>query len=208
MIIPLANLSQKTTTKPEFMKIFNLPHWKFYYAMVLIMGAIWIGISAASPNVTTNGAIPAPQTGFLAPEFSLMTNNGEEITLSELRGQPVVVNIWASWCPPCRAEMPALESVYQEYKDQGFVILAVNATNQDDPDQAIAFAQSLGLSFPILFDDQGEVSNQYQVRALPSTFFVDAHGVIREVIVGGPMSEALLRIRVQQLMESARSIGQ
>jgi peroxiredoxin len=103
--------------------------------------------------------------------------------------------------------MPALENVYQEYQLQGLEILAVNAANQDDPAQAVAFAQSLGLSFPILFDSHGEVSEQYQVRALPSTYFVDAQGVIREVIVGGPMSEALLRIRVRQLLEPDAETG-
>jgi cytochrome c biogenesis protein CcmG/thiol:disulfide interchange protein DsbE len=113
----------------------------------------------------------------------------------------VLINIWTSWCPPCRAEMPALQQVYEAYRDQGFEILAVNATNQDSQQDAVGFAQELGLTFPILLDSTGEVSNLYQLRSLPTSFFVDSRGIIHEVVIGGPMSEALLRTRVQQLLE-------
>ena len=139
--------------------------------------------------------------GFMAPDFSLLTENGDEIRLSELRGQAVLINFWASWCNPCRAEMPAMEKVYQEYQGQGFVILAINATSQDNPADAINFASQLGLSFPILFDLDGKVNSAYQVRALPTSFFVDRQGIIQEIVVGGPMSEALLRIRIENLLE-------
>jgi peroxiredoxin len=142
-----------------------------------------------------------PQVGFQAPDFELENSTGETIRLSELRGRPVLVNVWASWCPPCRAEMPAMQTVYQQYQDQGFIVLAVNATDQDDRQDALDFAQEWQLSFPILFDTQGQVSRQYQVRSLPTSFFIDPQGVIREVVVGGPMAEALLRIRVEQLLE-------
>lgn len=121
--------------------------------------------------------------------------------LSDLRGQPVLINLWASWCPPCKAEMPAFERVYEDYHEKGFQILAVNATNQDNLNNAIQFVQDYGLSFPILLDTNGEVSRQYQLNSLPTSFFVDRNGVIQQVIVGGPMSEALLRIRVEQLLQ-------
>jgi thiol-disulfide isomerase/thioredoxin len=174
--------------------------WIYRYISILIVGAIWIFASRSLPGTTMNGAIPAPHAGFMAPDFSLRSSLNETITLSELRGQPILINIWASWCSPCRAEMPAMEHVYQEYKDQGFIILAVNATNQDDSDKALAFAQEYGLSFPILFDTDGGVSQKYRVRALPTSFFVDQQGIIQEVVVGGPMAEALLRIRVEELV--------
>jgi peroxiredoxin len=172
------------------------------YALFLVLGAAWVWMSKAPPGATTNGQIPAPQVGFLAPEFRLPSTTGEEIALSELRGQPVLVNIWATWCPPCRAEMPAMQEVYQEYQESGFTILAVNATHQDNAAEAIAFGESYGLSFPILFDRDGEVSRLYEVRALPTSFFIDDQGIIRELVVGGPMSEALLRIRVEELIEA------
>jgi cytochrome c biogenesis protein CcmG, thiol:disulfide interchange protein DsbE len=176
----------------------NLPLFSIF---VLLAGAAWIWASAAPPGSTTGGRIPAPKAGFLAPDFLLKDPQGETLQLAELAGQPVLVNLWASWCPPCRAEMPTMQRVYEEYQDQGFVILAVNATNQDSLNAASNFVESLGLTFPILLDPSGEVSAAYEVRALPTSFFIDREGIIREVVVGGPMSEALLRIRVQQILE-------
>jgi peroxiredoxin len=97
--------------------------------------------------------------------------------------------------------MPAMQRVYDDYKEQGLQILAVNSTNQDSEGKALAFVNELGLNFPILMDVAGEVSRLYLVRSLPTSFFIQPDGTIREVIVGGPMSEALLRIRVEQLLE-------
>jgi peroxiredoxin len=171
------------------------------YLLILILGAVWIFTSQTTPDNTTEGEIPAPQKGFLAPDFSLPDAAGNPITLADLRGQPVLVNVWASWCTPCRAEMPAMQRVYETYQAQGFTILAVNATLQDQIPSALSFAQEMGLTFPILFDEQGVISTLYQVQALPTSFFIDADGFIQEVVVGGPMSEALLEIRVQQLIE-------
>ena len=94
-----------------------------------------------------------------------------------------------------------MQEVYEEYKDLGFVILAVNTTYQDDLNDALAFAEDLRLSFPILFDTDGIVSHRYQSRALPTSFFIDQDGIIQEVVIGGPMADALLRIRVEQLIE-------
>jgi cytochrome c biogenesis protein CcmG, thiol:disulfide interchange protein DsbE len=177
-------------------------NWPLFSIFVLLAGAAWIWASAAPPGSTTGGRIPAPKAGFLAPDFLLKDPQGETLQLSELAGQPVLVNLWASWCPPCRAEMPAMQRVYEEYQAQGFVILAVNATDQDNLNAANAFVESLGLTFPILLDPTGEASAAYEVRALPTSFFIDREGIIREVVIGGPMSEALLRIRVQQILES------
>ena len=99
--------------------------------------------------------------------------------------------------------MPAIEAVYNAFKDQGFTVLAVNATNQDDREAAVQFVETHKLTFPILLDLSGEVSRQYELRALPSTFFVDEKGIIQEVVIGGPMAEALLLSRVQELIEGA-----
>lgn len=174
---------------------------RYTYLIILIVGALWIYASQAPPGSTTAGAIPAPREGFSAPVFTLPDPNGNLVTLSDLRGQPILLNIWASWCTPCRAEMPAMQRVFEAYQAQGFTILAVNATSQDQQTSALDFATEMGLTFPLLFDHQGEVSRQYQVQALPTSFFIDSQGIIREVVVGGPMSEALLEIRVQQLLE-------
>ena len=167
---------------------------------LLVFGAVWMGISTRLPGGTNSPGIPAPKAGFLAPDFTLETLGGETITLSELQGQAVLVNVWASWCMPCRAEMPAMQAVYEEYREDGFVILAVHSTTQDSAANAIAFAEEYGLTFPILLDVEGVVSDHYQVTALPSSFFVRPDGTIEEVVFGGPMAEALLRTRVETIL--------
>ena len=170
-------------------------------------GAVWAWWSRAPAGGTTAGLIPAPQKGFLAPDIALETAEGEIVRLSDLRGRPVVLNVWASWCSPCREEMPALERVHQAYQDQGVVILGVNSTVQDDRQRALDFAAQQGLNFPIVFDTNGEATRLYQVRALPTTYFIDAQGIIQEVVTGGPMAEALLRIQVEQLIEKTDPEG-
>src|SRR5512139_2733154 len=101
------------------------------YFALLALGFAWIFVSADRSGTSTAGKIPAPQQGFLAPDFELKTSGGETIRLSDLRGQAVLVNLWATWCPPCRAEMQSIEKVYREYRDEGFTVLAVNMTYQD-----------------------------------------------------------------------------
>jgi peroxiredoxin len=179
-------------------------HWSLFSIALLIIGAGWIWLSRTNPGGTTGGLIPAPKEGFLAPEIALRNTSGEIVRLSDLRGKPVLINFWASWCPPCRSEMPAIQRVYLDRKADGLVVLAVNATNQDSPAAAQDFANQNGLSFPILLDKSGEASSAYQLRSLPTSYFVDPEGIIREVVVGGPMSEALIRIRVDQLFQEKR----
>jgi peroxiredoxin len=169
------------------------------FLTVLIIGVAWMAVSAADEAQTTSGQIPSPRQGFLAPDFSLDTLDGRQITLSELRGDPVVVNLWASWCPPCRAEMPAIQEVYDRNRARGLQVLAVNMTYQDSSNAAAEFVREYGLTFPVLLDTTGVVGNGYQMRALPSTFFIDGEGVIQQVIIGGPMSEATLQSAVEAL---------
>jgi thiol-disulfide isomerase/thioredoxin len=176
-----------------------LSSWIIFSILLLSLGIAWVWISAAPPGTTTEGDIPAPQKGFLAPDFQLETFGHETYRLSDLRGKPVLINFWASWCPPCRSEMPAIQKVYDEYRDQGFEVLAVNSTHQDNLGDAITFAQIRRLTFPILLDRDGSVGRQYEIRSLPTTFFVDSEGIIQDVVIGGPMAEALLKIRAEQL---------
>lgn len=176
--------------------------WPVFSAAVLSLGVLWILASRVPVAATTGGSPPpSPREGFSAPDFALDTLDGEQISLSELRGKVVLVNFWASWCPPCRAEMPAIESVYRSYKGLGLEVLAVNTTNQDDVTAAAAFVQELRLSFPIPLDHTGAVSASYNLRGLPSSYFIDRQGVIRSVVVGGPMSEALVQSKVEDLLQ-------
>ena len=176
-------------------------HRRITYIIILTLGFAWILVSADSSGTSTAGLIPAPQKGFLAPDFELQSTTGETIKLSDLRGQAVLINLWATWCPPCRAEMPAIEKVYKEYKDDGLVVLAVNMTYQDAQSDIAPFVGEYELTFPILLDRSGSVGTAYQLRSLPSSFFVDRNGIINEVVIGGPMAEALLRTRVEEILK-------
>jgi peroxiredoxin len=169
-----------------------------FYMFVLTASAAWIALSSSSANTTS---IPAPQTGFTAPDFTLQALDGKTYTLSELKGNAVLVNLWATWCPPCRAEMPAIEKMYREYKDRGFIVLAVDMTHQDDMSKVAPFIQEYGLTFPVLLDETGAAASAYQMRSLPSSYFINRAGVISEVVIGGPMAEALLRTRIEQILK-------
>lgn len=168
--------------------------------VTITLGCLWTWISRAPTSATTSGRIPSPREGFAAPDFTLQTLTGETVTLSELRGRVVVVNLWASWCPPCREEMPALERAYRSLNPQGVEFLAVNTTYQDSLAEAVSFVDRYELSFPILSDATGEVARVYQLRALPSTFFIDGDGVIRKVVIGGPMNESTIQTVIESLL--------
>ncbi len=178
----------------------NRTTWRGLMALLLVAGLAWIALSRVpGEEITTrHDRPPQPQRGFPAPDLSLETLEGETIALSDLRGQVVIINFWATWCPPCRAEMPALQKVYEQYRDQGLTILAVN---QQESNQRVAdFTGQFGLTFPILMDRDGRVFARYRVTALPTTFFVDREGIIREVTIGGPMSEPFIESQVTALL--------
>jgi len=176
--------------------------WTALSLLLLALGIAWTFASRVPVAATTGGAPPpSPREGFSAPDFALETLAGDQVALSDLRGKVVLVNFWASWCPPCRAEMPAIERVYRSHKDLGLEVLAINTTNQDDQAAAAAFVQEFGLTFPVPLDHTGAVSASYNLRGLPSTYFIDRQGVIRTVVVGGPMSGALVQSRVEELLQ-------
>jgi len=180
----------------------NRKNWIFLMAAFFVLGVGWIFLSRVPAAATTDGAPPpSPREGFSAPDFTLDLLGGGQVTLSDLRGQVVMINIWASWCPPCREEMPAIQNVYDAYKNQGLVMLGVNTTYQDSEGEAATFVDEFSLTFPVPLDRHGKVSNLYQLRGLPSTYFVDRQGVIRSVVVGGPMSESWIRAEVNKLVE-------
>ncbi len=133
------------------------------------------GIYLVVPDKVKRGK-DVPTRGVVAPDFAFVTDDGVEYRLSDLRGRPVVLNFWATWCPPCRAEMPALDAAYLEYKDEGLVILAVN--QMDNREQVERFREAMGLHMPIVLDTQGAVGQAYWVRGLPTSFFVDAEGQV------------------------------
>ena len=143
---------------------------------------------SAQPLASTGAAAKGvgPQVGYEAPNFKLKDPSGKEIELKQLRGKPVLLNFWATWCEPCRAEMPELEQLYRDYRDKGLVVLGVSV---DDPSAAKDIPAFLkegnpavgSYTFPVLLDQKQEVQKQYKLFGVPSSFFVDPSGVIRSV---------------------------
>ena len=178
--------------------------WKIVMLISLVAGIVWTVFSRVPSAIGAPlSSSPSPREGFLAPDFSLDTLQGEKITLSHLRGKIVVVNFWATWCLPCRKETPALEKAYEQYKDSGMVILGVNRTDQDSVSEVESFVQEFKLTYPILLDRDGNISNLYQIQGLPMTFFINREGIIRSVVVGGPMSETFIRSKIEGLLKEA-----
>jgi cytochrome c biogenesis protein CcmG/thiol:disulfide interchange protein DsbE len=124
----------------------------------------------------------APVVGALAPDFTLANLEGENVSLSDFNGQPVLINLWATWCGPCRIEMPTIQSRFEEYRDEGFIVLAVNFDEHQSDVQA--FGDEFGLTFQMLLDPGAEVQKLYRTRSYPSSFFVDRNGVIQVQHIG------------------------
>jgi cytochrome c biogenesis protein CcmG, thiol:disulfide interchange protein DsbE len=177
--------------------------WVAATVVLMSLGIAWAAASRIPDAEIPGEEIASPQEGFLAPDFRLETIDDGAVTLSTLRGRVVVVNLWASWCPPCRAEMPALQAVYEDFEAQGLAVLGVNMTYQDSEAEAASFAAKLGLTFPIALDYSGEIAGSYRMRALPTTFFIDERGIIRQVLVGGPLNEATIRSVVKDMLEES-----
>jgi len=187
--------------------------WGEVVLSLLIVLAVVAGVSwwhRRAEGAQTNAAVadlpegrPLPDTGppvagHPAPDFEMIYPDGRRTRLSELRGRPVLINFWATWCPPCRREMPELIQAYEAHRDEGFVILAVNV--QESPSQALAFAEEFGISFQIILDTEGRVSDQYQVRHLPSSIFIDRDGIIVARWVGA-LTPSMLRRHLGSILQ-------
>ena len=117
--------------------------------------------------------------GQVAPDFVLRSATGENLRLSEYRGDVVLINFWATWCGPCRQEMPLLDDLYGRYQRVGLNLLGVNI--DEDSRRAMQMVQELGVNFPVLFDENKEVSKLYEVEAMPVTILVDREGIVRHI---------------------------
>lgn len=151
------------------------------------IGLLVIGFlrGEASPKIgDSQGASDASQTlavGETAPDFRLLSLSGEQVQLEDFRGQTVLLNFWATWCGPCRLEMPA----FQERSETFAGDLKVVAVNFDEPEADVqAFVDELGLTFEILLDPGAEIQRLYQVRGYPTSYFIDAEGVVRILHIG------------------------
>ncbi|NJN16825.1 MAG: TlpA family protein disulfide reductase [Oscillochloris sp.] len=185
-------------------------HWHILIGAVLVAGIIWIALTRVQPETTptvaaadptaASASTPAPQVGRPAPPFNLETSDGAPVNLVDLRGRVVMVNIWATWCPPCRAEMPMIEAAFREYRDEGFVVLAVNL--REDATTVAAYMQQSDLTFPALLDHDGAVGAAYRANVVPSSFFIDRQGIVRAVY-RGPLPRSVIAGTVEQLLAEA-----
>lgn len=156
-------------------------------ALVLIAGFAMPGCSSNSiPSTPTQGT----NVGSLAPDFEFYDFDGRLVSLSDLRGKPVVLNFWATWCGPCVYEMPYLQQVYEEWSDSSLVLLAISMGGTSS--QVGEFLRSHNLSLPVLLDTKRDVAARYNVRGVPTTFFIDKEGIIQAVKVGAfPNKQAI-----------------
>jgi peroxiredoxin len=170
----------------------------FWYigAAVCFLAAAVLFVSAGLPEraeftgKVVPGELPvAPEIGAVAPPFTAPTLNGTSVSLADLRGHPVLVNFWATWCAPCRVEMPMLEEVYRDAAPKGLRLLAVNLG--ETPATARRWAGSLGLTFDLLSDPRGDIAALYALRGQPSTYIISPSGIITAIFYGPASGDAL-----------------
>ncbi len=150
------------------------------------------------PEVDLNLAIE-PRVGFRAPDFSLQTLEGQPFQMTNLLGKVVLINYWATWCIPCKQEIPILEKLSQEYQQKGVVFISVNAIDQDDLNNVQTIVSDYRMTIPVLLDQGRQFADKYQALFFPTTYLVDATGVIREISLGDN-TEAELRFSLEKVL--------
>lgn len=167
-------------------------------ALVLILGGlaviVWMSVQTAVPTPTTNsyGAPALAQQGGTVTDFTIGSLDNGQISLADYEGEVIIMNFWATWCPPCRAEMPGINNFYEAHKDEGLVVLAIN--EEESEEQVRPFIELNEFSFPVLLDIEGRVAQQYSTRSFPTTFIIDRNGVIQHVQTGEITERELERI--------------
>lgn len=149
------------------------------------------------PTTSNNPNGTSAKPGTTAPDFTLVdVHTDQPVSLSNFTGRPVILNFWATWCGPCKIEMPHLQDVHNNYHNSGVTILAINSG--EDPNTVLDFASELNLTFPILVDNMGAVQQLYQIRGFPSTIFIYKDGTVAHNHIG-MLSEEILSQRIEQI---------
>ena len=146
----------------------------------------------------TDGSEPTATVGKAAPDFQLQNLDGQSISLNDLKGKPVLVNFWATWCRPCVSEMPYIQEIYDEWSGKGLIVLAINIG--DSSSEAEQFLQDHNLSLPVLLDTNKAVAQRYNIRGIPTTFFIDKDGIIQEKIIGAFPNKEAIENRLDKIM--------
>jgi len=161
-------------------------------------GARLCAITAALASATI--PLLAQTVGDTAPAFTLKTLDGNSVSLSDFKGHPVVINFWASWCPPCRDEMPVMVEAYRVHKDSGLIILAVNGRDQETSLRPVRrFVAEFQMPFPVLLDEHGSLRKRYRLRGLPTSVFIGADGLVRGLIIG-PFTPATFETHLNEIL--------
>ncbi len=177
---------------------FSLPKGMLFILAVAAIIAILAapGCTPSAQEITRQPGPPAPselpaaaEIDRLAPDFTLIDLEGNRVTLSDFRGKVVFINFWATWCPPCRAEMPEIEAIHQDYKDKDVVVIGIDLYESEN--EVRQYVQQGGYSWTFVLDTTGEVTVNYGVTAIPTSFFVDKEGVIRAVKIGAMTKRAM-----------------
>ena len=160
-------------------------------AVVLVGILVVQGCTPSSQSITSDGqeATAVVNAGESAPDFTLVDLEGNQVSLSDFRGKTVFVNFWATWCPPCRAEMPEIEAIYQEYKDKDVVVIGVDILESEDVVRQ--FVEQGGYSWTFVLDTTGEVTASYNITAIPTSLFIDKDGIIQAVNIGAMTKRAM-----------------
>ena len=162
--------------------------------VILVAGAAW----TVNSRVTT-GQATRERARRATPDFTLDTLDGGKFKLAVQVGKPVIVNFWATWCPPCRAELPAFEEVYRNNHDKELVVVGVDVA--ESPDVVAKYVAEIGLTFPIALDTGGETAELYRIQGMPTTFFIGRDGKIRDMVIGGPLTRAAIESKVAELLK-------
>ena len=151
-----------------------------------------IALPSAAPLATPTTVVRVgPYVNYQAPNFTLNTLEEAATTLGDYRESVVLLNFWASWCIPCKEEMPVIQAAYEKYHDRGLVVLGINMTDLDERKAIEQFVRDTGVTFPILLDETGSVSTDYRVISIPTSFFIDRSGIIRHFQLGAMTEEQL-----------------
>lgn len=169
--------------------------------VVTLLVPLLRNVAVPTRSAVAEGADAAALTAEVAPDFTLEVVGGQQVSLSDYKGQVVLVNLWATWCPPCVRETPRLVRLYEQYKDQGFVLLGVNTTYQDERADVEQFVRDQKVSYPVLLDTDDSFGQAYRARVLPTSYLIDREGRIVQVRVG-EIDEAQLAEQIEGLLRT------
>lgn len=170
---------------------------KRFYIRASILSVLVVAIAFTIYSNLTKEKTAVLQVGDNAPDFALIDMNGEKHQLSDYKGQGVFLNFWGTWCKPCEREFPLMDKHYQDYKDQGLQILAVNIGESNFAVQK--YVDRKGLTFPVLIDNNKSVMETYNINPLPTTMLVNPEGKIEKIITG-EMSDKAIKNNMEQIM--------